>query len=72
MNLVQFVNGVNGQIGQNVKEAKGKDIEKEVMFVLKILELKQKNVCLQFIVNGAIGVAGVLAPKPVDMVFNKE
>ena len=64
---------MNGPTGQNVKEVKGKDIEKEVKLVLKNLEYKQRSVhYLQFIANGANGVAGVLAPKPVEMGFNKE
>ena len=71
--LVQYVNGVNGPTGQNVKEAKGTDIEKEVKLVLKILGSKQKSVhYLQFIANGANGVLGVLVPKPVVMEYNKE
>ena len=41
--------------------------------VLKNLEFKQKSAhYLQFIANGANGVVGVLAPKPVEMEFNKE
>ena len=73
LQLVQYVSGVNGPTGQNVKEAKGEDLEQEVKHVLKNLEFKQKSAhYLQFIANGAYGEVGVLAPKPVMMECNKE
>ena len=72
-NPVQFANGVSGPTGQIVREAQGADIEKEVKFVPKILESKQNSVhCLQFTANGANGVTGVIAPKPVVMECNRE
>ena len=70
--LVPFASGVNGLTGLNANGGQGKDRELEVKSVSKMKEFKQKNVhCLQFIANGANGVAGASVQKVAALELNR-
>ena len=71
-NPVLFVNGTNGLSGQNANGGQEKDRGQEMKLVPKMKELKLKSVhYLQFIANGANGVAGASVQKVAALELNR-